>query len=90
MIRIESPLIREILTENTTQTMQQNILQVLEGRLGSVPEDLAARIGAIKAKPKLDKLLLLAATCPDLETFRAQLPSAAKRRRASGRRKTGT
>jgi hypothetical protein len=85
-VMLESPLIQELMTKNTAQTTQKNILQVLETRLGPVPQDIATALQAIQEASKLDKLMKLSAACPDLETFHSRLRSIARKRNKPGRR----
>jgi hypothetical protein len=82
MIRIESPLITELIA----QTLHKAILTILETRFGSVPEDIATCLVTIQKISKLDQLLKLATSCRDLDAFRARLqalaqPGGAKRPR---------
>lgn len=68
-IMIESPLIQELLAER----MRQAIQKVLTGRFQSVPSELMTLLQAIQEETKLDELVVWAARCPDLESFRARL-----------------
>jgi hypothetical protein len=72
-LMIESPMVQEILAENTQQTMHHSILRVLEKRLGPVPAEVSAAVRLTVDETALDALLDLAASCPDLDSFRAQL-----------------
>lgn len=69
-IMIESPLIDELMAENT----QKNILQFLEGRFGAIPERLSARLKSVSKVNKLGELVKVASQCPDLQSFEAHLP----------------
>ncbi|HTU90171.1 MAG TPA: hypothetical protein VMF69_08870 [Gemmataceae bacterium] len=73
-IMIDSPLIRELVAENTQETLQQAIVRFLEGRFGTVSDALAARIKAVRKKKDLDSLVSFAGQCPDLAAFEARLP----------------
>ncbi len=89
-VMIESPLITELLAKNTAETKQKDIVRLLRGRFGAVPEELASALGAIQGEAQLDALFDSAIACPDLEAFRARLqaptrPGSPKARR---RRKT--
>jgi hypothetical protein len=66
---IESPLIQELEAEFA----QNSILLVLEGRFGSVPEDIRAAVRRTQDQPALRAMTLLAARCPDLDAFRRGL-----------------
>ncbi len=79
-IMLESPLIQEIVTKAATQAKHEAILSFLEERFGSIPPDLVAAVQDIGVKSQLDKLVKLAAKCPDLESFRGRLRSVAGRR----------
>jgi hypothetical protein len=68
---IESPLIQEIVREDR----QNTILDVLQAKFGSLPADVTARVRAIQDAQLLRSLNITAATCSDLDAFRAQLPS---------------
>jgi hypothetical protein len=68
---IESPLIQEIVREDR----QTTILDILQAKFGSVPADVTARVRAIQDGQQLRSLNVTAATCSDLDAFRAQLPS---------------
>ncbi|HTU17325.1 MAG TPA: hypothetical protein VMG10_04625 [Gemmataceae bacterium] len=81
-IMIESPLIDELMAERT----QENILLVLDTRFGAVPESLSARLKSVSKMKKLEELIKVAAQCPDLKSFAAQLP--VERPRPASSRKT--
>jgi hypothetical protein len=68
-VMIESPLIQEIIA----RTKQEDILQVLEGRFGTIPPDIAMRVKGILEEEKLRELVRFAARCTDLEAFRTRL-----------------
>jgi hypothetical protein len=68
-VMIESPLIKEIVAENTQKARQEDILEVLQARFGEVPKDVAERLRSIRAQKKLKALVKHAAQCPDLEAF---------------------
>jgi hypothetical protein len=57
---IDSPLIRELMAENTRQARQEDIQLVLQGRFGTVPDALIARIKSVRKKPELDALISFA------------------------------
>ncbi len=67
---IESPLIKEIVAEKT----QETILEFLQARFGTVPEQVDQRLRTVRGEKKLKALIKLAARCPDLDAFRERLP----------------
>jgi hypothetical protein len=68
---IDSPLIREMIAENT----QNTILRVLRRRFGSVPLEVEGQLRKVVREKKLGTLIDEAVDCPDLEAFRARLLS---------------
>ena len=66
---IESPVLQELLAER----MHQVLLRILEVRFGLVPPDVEAALRAVMDDDRLQELVAVAASCPDLETFRQQL-----------------
>jgi hypothetical protein len=66
---IESPLIQEIVADQ----MHKAILRVLQKRLGLVPSDIPIMLQPFQQEAEWVELLLLAASCPDLETFQEHL-----------------
>jgi hypothetical protein len=72
---IESPLVQELLAQNTQETRQADILTFLEGRFGEVPLEIAAELRLVKDKQKLQDLSRFAGQCPDLAAFQARLRS---------------
>jgi hypothetical protein len=72
---IESPLIAELLHESRRDTHQGDMLGVLRGRFGNVPDDLAAQVRAIQDLDRLAALVVFAGSCRDLDAFRAALTS---------------
>jgi hypothetical protein len=72
---LESPLIQELLEEKLREVRQAVLLRVLQARFGPVPQDLADRVRAIQDVEFLWSLLDPAVVSPDLDTFRAKLPS---------------
>jgi hypothetical protein len=65
---IESPLIDELLAKTRTT----DILDVLESRFDSRPDDLADELRAL-GEQELKALNRFAAVCPDLAAFRARV-----------------
>ncbi len=78
---IESPVIQELVEEveqkatqkATYKAKQDDILLVLEGRLGSVPQDVKDAVQRVEDEASLKSLIQLAARCPDLVAFRQGL-----------------
>lgn len=64
---IESPLIKELLAENT----QDAILLVLKGKFGAeeVPLELEKRLRRISSKKKLENLIQEAGRCSSVKAF---------------------
>jgi hypothetical protein len=71
MLEIDSLLLRELAAE----TKQESILLVLRVRFGELPPEIPTRLGMILKPKRLRELIAHAATCPDLEAFRARLHS---------------
>lgn len=67
----ESPM----LTKMIAQRFHKVIGRVLKARFGSVPRDVTRLLGEILDEEKLSDLNVLAAQCPDLQTFREALLS---------------
>jgi hypothetical protein len=86
MTKIGSPVLREILDEAAQEaaheTTIENLVAVLAARFGTDAEAVRSDLKAIKDDARLKELLTLAATCPDLESFRQQLPPRKRRRRS--------
>jgi hypothetical protein len=61
----ESP----VLVKMRAETLHAAILVILKGRFKAVPRDVASHLRKILDEKKLQKLNLLAATCPDLAAF---------------------
>ncbi len=80
MIKNGSPLIRELFEQATREGLaeglrkgsESTILTVLTGRFGAGAEALQPELRAI-SDARLKDIAVLAATCPDLETFRNHL-----------------
>jgi hypothetical protein len=68
---IESPLLQKMRAE----TLQKAILALLKARFGSVPRDVRRLLDEVLDEDKLISLNVLAAQCPDIETFREALLS---------------
>jgi hypothetical protein len=72
-VMIESPLIQEIVARAKHETRHEDILEVLEGRFGAVPTDIAMHLKGIVEEKRLRDLHRYAVRCSDLEAFRAIL-----------------
>jgi hypothetical protein len=66
---IESPVLQELLAER----MHRAILGSLTGRFGPIPPEVEVALRAVRDDDRLQDLVVLAARCPDMETFRQQL-----------------
>jgi hypothetical protein len=73
---IESPLIQEILTESAQKTRVEDILHILQGKVGTPGPNIAAGLAQVKETEKLRQLLLFAATCQSLQAFEEELHKA--------------
>jgi len=74
-VMIESPLIQELLTENTVKTRRLDIARLLTARFGTLPPELQAELRAITDERKLEELIPYTIQSPDLAAFRAKLVS---------------
>jgi hypothetical protein len=89
MLKLGSPLLREIIEEETEKTRRKsersttgnNVIAVLAARFGPEAEALRADLKAI-GDARLKELLGLAATCPDLASFREQIAARKRKRRS--------
>jgi hypothetical protein len=61
---------RETAQRVERETARKHILRLLQARFGSVPEEVSAQLDAVQEQPKLDELLLVVMSCPDLQAFR--------------------
>jgi hypothetical protein len=66
---IESPLIQEVFVWR----VREAILRLLATRFGPVPQDVVQSLERFQDEAQLFDLHALAATCPDLDAFRARL-----------------
>jgi hypothetical protein len=71
-IMIESPMIQELIAERTRQTLHWTILKLLENRFGPVPAEVSAAVRVVQDQTALETLFDHAASCPDLDSFRAR------------------
>ncbi len=68
---LEFPAIQELIQELVAETLQKDIVTVLEARFGAVPEELVAELQTIGDEQRLNGLIKHAAVSPDLGSFRA-------------------
>jgi hypothetical protein len=71
----DTPLIQEILAEQRRDLVQEVILRSLEMKFGPAPPGMAIRVRSVQEVPRLLDLAVEIAVCPDLDAFRALLPS---------------
>lgn len=79
---IESPLIDEIVSEAVSdarvatrvETLHDAVCEVLQTRLGNIPENVGSRIRSVSDPEALIRLTQQAAACGTLESFLASLP----------------
>ena len=84
-VQIESPVLDEVIeilrkrhekefkARYEVESSQRAIIDVLEARFLSVPAELRTKVADITDLSRLESLIRLAATCPDLGAFVAQL-----------------
>ena len=70
---IESPLLKELTDEARAEARQEDILKILGGRFGAVPDDLAEAVRALDDEKRLGEAVTVAVQCQDLEAFRVHL-----------------
>ncbi len=72
-VMIESPVLDEVKEIIQKRERVQVILDILSDRFGLIPEDVRAKLTALTDLTRLRALVRLAATCPDLAAFAAQV-----------------
>jgi hypothetical protein len=76
-VMIESPVLDEVkeilLKRGRVAESQRSSVAVLKARFGSVPEEVQTKLTGITDLTRLEALVPLAATCPDVAAFAAQL-----------------
>lgn len=72
-VMIESPVLDEVKELIRAQAFRKNVLAVVEVRFGSVPSDRVAPLDSVTDETRLEALLRLAVTCPDVDAFVAGL-----------------
>jgi hypothetical protein len=70
---IESPVLKELMAENTLKTRRADILEVLSGRFGRESRTLRRALESIDDEKQLKTLLKECGKCPDLESFKKLL-----------------
>ena len=58
------------------ETLQEDVLEVLDERFGIVPSDMIEQVRAISLREHLKQLLRQAIRCPDIESFKEMLSKA--------------
>ena len=85
MLKSGSPLIQEIIDEamedGRRKAVRDNIITFLAARFGPEAEALRADLKKV-GDAGLKELLALAATCPDLASFREQIAARKRKRRS--------
>jgi hypothetical protein len=81
MLKTGSPLIREIIEEAQEAGRREDIITFLAARFGPEAQALRAHLKTV-GDARLKELLGLAATCPDLASFREQIAPRRRRRRS--------
>jgi hypothetical protein len=74
-----SPIVREVIAAWIREGKQELVLDLLVDRFGTGARKLTTKLRAIEDEAALKELVMLAATCPDLASFRKQLPQARKK-----------
>jgi hypothetical protein len=69
---IESPVFQELKAEWTRETMCKDVVRFLTARFGAEAHQLETELNSVD-DDHLSNLVELAATCPDLESFRKHL-----------------
>jgi hypothetical protein len=89
MLKTGSPLLRKIcdeakregVREAERKTTESNLLTVLASRFGAEAEAVQAEVKALSDN-RLKEVFGLAATCPDLASFREQIAARRRKRRS--------
>jgi len=84
MIKSGSPVLQEIFTEFRRKGLIEALMTLLLARFNTEARGMKTGLEAINDEVRLKELIKLAATCPDLESFRKQLAPRGRRRRTSG------
>ena len=70
---IESPLLRELLQENSTDRVRETLINFLVARFGSKAQSVETELQSISDESRLQELVKHAATCRSLNSFRKHL-----------------
>lgn len=81
MLKSGSPLIQGIIDEALEKGRRDRIVAVLAARFGPEARTLRKDLKAV-GDPALEELVTIAATCPDLDSFREQVAPRRRRRRS--------
>ena len=83
MFKVKSPILRELFDEATQKgerkATEAAVVRVLVARLGASDKAVKAELKKVR-DDKLEELVTLAATCPDLDTFRNELATRTRKR----------
>jgi hypothetical protein len=71
----DSPLIQELMGQAKREVLRAAVTRILTARFSAIPPETAALLRAVQDEEQLQRLNQPAALCPDLESFRARLPS---------------
>ncbi|MFI5454337.1 MAG: hypothetical protein ACHRXM_02700 [Isosphaerales bacterium] len=85
MIKSGSPVLQEIITESKREAVIESLMTLLLARFATEAQGMKTGLEAIEDKVRLNELIKLAATCPDLESFRKQLAPRRRRRGTAGK-----
>jgi hypothetical protein len=78
---IESPLLKELMAENTRKTMRSSIIDVLEARFGPEARGLRSALKAIDDEKQLKEFLSQSVKCPDLGSIEKLLAPERRKRK---------
>ena len=76
-VLLETPagkrFVKKVAAESDRKSVRRSILNVLQTRFGTVPKDLPKQLAKIQDQHKLNALVKVAAVCPDVDAFRAEM-----------------
>lgn len=73
MLVVESPLMKEILEENSRDVSQSLLVKNLRAKFPELPPEIVAKVQAIQDVERLSQLHIQVIVCPDLDSFKARL-----------------
>lgn len=73
MFVVESPLMKEIWEEHRRNFFQSLLVDMLRAKFPELPAEFVAQIQAIQDVERLRQLIIRAAVCSDLDSFKARL-----------------